>query len=140
MQHIVVGVDGSTPSRRALRWAVDHARTCGAAVEVVHAWTAPEVGGDRLAQALSSPAELEHEARRELDDVLAGVDESGLADRLTSLLAHGEAAAALLDAGDTADLVVVGTRGLSGRTDGDAGSVCTQLIRHARCPVVVVPD
>jgi nucleotide-binding universal stress UspA family protein len=37
MQRIVVGVDGSRASRRALDWAVDQARRCGAEVEVVHA-------------------------------------------------------------------------------------------------------
>ncbi|MEE1775067.1 universal stress protein, partial [Streptomyces sp. JV181] len=38
---IVVGVDGSEPSKAALRWAVEQARVDGGAVDAVLAWESP---------------------------------------------------------------------------------------------------
>ena len=86
MQHIVVGVDGSAASRRALHWAVDHARMSGADLQVIHAWTVPDLGADPLAGMIAAPAELEAQARRELDLVLAGVDERALPGRIEPTL------------------------------------------------------
>jgi nucleotide-binding universal stress UspA family protein len=45
---IVVGVDGSPASIRALKWAVDQAALAGAAVEVINAWQDPGVPGGRV--------------------------------------------------------------------------------------------
>jgi Universal stress protein family len=58
MEHIVVGIDGSAASRRALSWAVDQARARDASVEAIPAWTVPDMGADPLAQALADPEEL----------------------------------------------------------------------------------
>ncbi|WP_342451780.1 universal stress protein [Arthrobacter sp. H16F315] len=52
---------------------------------------------------------------------------------------HGDSAAsALLDAAKAADLVVVGARGHGGFPGLHLGSVATQIINHAPCPVLVV--
>jgi nucleotide-binding universal stress UspA family protein len=135
MEHIVVGVDGSAASRRALHWAVDHARTSGADLDVIHAWTVPDLGADPLAGMIADPAELEAQARRELDLVLAGVDEAGLAGRIV----RDDPARALLDAAKGANLLVVGSRGLGAAGDAALGSVSHRVISEASCPVVVVP-
>ena len=44
-RRIVVGVDGSVPSKAALAWAVKQARLTGAAVEAVIAWEFPATYG-----------------------------------------------------------------------------------------------
>jgi nucleotide-binding universal stress UspA family protein len=48
-------------------------------------------------------------------------------------------ARALLDASKSADLVVVGRRGHGALTGLLLGSVCTELLHHAHCPVTIVP-
>ena len=45
---IVVGVDGSPPSARALKWALNQGALTGAAVEAVNAWQVPQVPGGRI--------------------------------------------------------------------------------------------
>jgi nucleotide-binding universal stress UspA family protein len=88
---------------------------------------------------IADPADLEAQARRELDLVLAGVDESGLAGRIEPALVRDDPAKALLDAAKGADLLVVGSRGLGGAGDAALGSISHRVIREASCPVVVVP-
>ena len=139
VQRIVVGVDGSSASHEAVRWAVRLARATRADLEVIHAWTPPEMGTRRIDAAFADPVDLEREARRELQGALAGVDECGLVTPLEVRVPQSDAVAALLDAGRPADLVVVGRHGLSGRPDEDPDEVCNRLVREADCPVVVVP-
>ena len=139
MERIVVGVDGSNASQRALAWAIDQARRCEAEVEVVHAWTMPDMGPDPLAQALADPAELEAQARRELRLVAHGADDSGLAAPLEPSLVCDDPVHALVEAAKGADLLVVGCRGLGARGDAALGSVSHGVLRETSCPVVVVP-
>jgi nucleotide-binding universal stress UspA family protein len=139
MQHIVVGIDGSSASRRALRWAVDQARMSGADLEVIHAWTVPDLGADPLAGMIADPTELEAQARREVDLVLGGVDERGPAGQIKPTLVRDDPAKALLDAAKGADLLVVGSRGLGAAGDAALGSISHRVISEASCPVVVVP-
>ena len=139
IQHIVVGIDRSAASRRALRWAVGQARTCRAQVEAIHAWAVPDLGADPLTQALADPDELEEQARRELRLVVDGADEGGLVAPISRTLVRDDPAEALLRAGKAADLLVLGARGLGPGSDSVVGSVSDRVIRDARCPVVVVP-
>jgi nucleotide-binding universal stress UspA family protein len=138
MQHIVVGIDGSRSSCNALAWAVGQARSSGATVRAVHAWSPPELDADALARGLGDPRSLEVDARRELDLVVEGADTSGLAAPVERTLVRGDADRALLDAAKGADVLVIGSRGL-GSGDGALGSVSHQVIAGASCPVVVVP-
>jgi nucleotide-binding universal stress UspA family protein len=139
VKHIVVGVDGSSSSKEAARWAVEQARETGAELEVVHAWSAPEMGTDRIAAALAAPDCLEQAARRELREILDRLDDRGLVAPITARVVCAEAATALLEACREGDLLVVGRRGLSGGDDGHFGTVTRRLIHEASCPVVVVP-
>jgi nucleotide-binding universal stress UspA family protein len=139
MHRIVVGVDGSRASRRALAWAIAQARRDAAKVEVVHVWTVPDMGPDPLSHALADPAELERQARNELRLVTDGVDDAGLAVPIEPSLVRGDPVSTLVEAANGADLLVVGARGLGAGGDAALGSVCHGVIRVARCPVVVVP-
>jgi CBS domain-containing protein/nucleotide-binding universal stress UspA family protein len=141
-RRIVVGVDGSAASGRALRWAAAQAKTWRAEVEAVHAWTLPDIGADPLARALADPDELEAQARRELCLVVDGADGADGAEPVVPVsrtVVRDDPASAILDASKHADLLVVGSRGLGPDGDADLGAVADRVVREARCPVVVVP-
>lgn len=140
MERIVVGVDGSEPSRDALHWGLDLAETVGG-VEVVgvhvcdDVTTAYEKGFCNRAQADAWLAESRREAEGMLARMLDGrpVPEGSL--RLETM--PGQPAETLIEASRTADLLVVGPRGL-GRLRGLLGSVTRACVVHAHVPVVVV--
>ena len=136
---IIVGVDGSEGSRRALEWAISEARLRGAGVEAVHAWHMPPLGGEPYAPTAFYPGILEAEGRTTLQDAVAAVDTSGLTRPVDQVLVAGRAAAAVLDAAKGADLIVLGSRGRGGFAGLVLGSVSHHVAHHASCPVVVIP-
>lgn len=137
---IVVGVDGSDHSRRALKYAFEEARRRGASVDVVHAyqmpiyWGPPEFGG-----AIPGPTgeEMERHAQDVIDQTI-GVAPSDL--QIERIAAHGPAADTLLRVAEGADLLVVGSRGRGGFRGLLLGSTSHQVITHAPCPVVVIRE
>lgn len=136
-ERIVVGVDGSHSSRRALRWGLDLARPGHARVEVVHAWQPIVVGGPYAPVAIDAQT-WSGAAEQILDEVLAAEDTTGIA--VTRNVSCGGAAGALIEAGRGADVVVVGSRGRTGLREALLGSVSHQVAYHAPCPVVVIRD
>ena len=139
---IVVGVDGSSESRSALRWAVAEAQRRRAAVHVVHAWWAfPEL---ESSTPISSDADWdalrEVEAPRCVEEFVnhaLGADRAEI--EITVDAVQGMTPAeALMAASREADLLVVGSRGFGGFKGLLLGSVSQQCASHARCPVVVV--
>ena len=139
MHKIVVGVDGSDGSRAALRWAWAEAQAHGAALEVVTAWQYPITTSLPAFGSMPTPDDLEGEARQAM---LAVVAEEGITAEagvtVTTLVAEGTAAQALLGAAEEADLLVVGSRGHGGFAGLLVGSVSQQCGSHAKVPVVVV--
>jgi nucleotide-binding universal stress UspA family protein len=117
-----VGVDDSTAGRSALRWALDEAERRGSALEVIHAWRRPYT---------------EDAAAALVDGALAGLDAATRVpvERATF---HGSPAEALLGRAEDANLLVVGRRGEGHHAV--LGSTADQVVRHAPCPVAVVPD
>lgn len=139
-ERIVVGVDGSDSSRRALWWALDEARARRAALDVVHAWHMPYAGGLPFAAAPGlDPSLFEGVAREVLDAAIDAEDTNGLAASMRRILACGGPASSILNAAQGATLVVVGSRGLGGFKGLLLGSVSNQVAHHTPCPVVVVP-
>jgi nucleotide-binding universal stress UspA family protein len=137
---IVVGVDGSEGSIRALRFALDEARVRGVELRVVHAWhIPPAIFGSGWAPTTVDLDEYRKLAEASLARALAdaGVDDTALA--VTPVLREGEPVDVLCAEAAHADLVVVGSRGLGGFRGLLLGSVSQQVVHHAPCPVVVVP-
>lgn len=136
MHRIVVGVDGSDPSVAALGWAVRLARAVGARVEVVTVAAqlplADPFGAGWVADDALPPArEVQREAMSQVDR--SGVD-------LDHEVVQGQPAGVLLDASEGADMLVVGTHGHGAIESALLGSVGPQLLPHAACPAVVVPE
>lgn len=139
MGKIVVGVDGSAGSRDALRWAFAEAKLRGASLEVVIVWQYPITASLPTFGAMITPQDFATDARTELLAIIAAEGISTDAPiPVSTLVAEGNAARALLDASDAAELLVVGSRGHGGFTGVLVGSVSQQCVNHAKCPVVVV--
>lgn len=139
---IVVGVDGSKPSRDALRWALDEARLRGAPVEVVYAWRYPVMtyAPGIMAPPIYARDDLADEARRILDATVEAVTGDITPDiALDAVVVEGPAAQALVKRAGPGDLLVVGHRGRGGFMGLLLGSVAEQCSTHAQCPVVIVP-
>jgi nucleotide-binding universal stress UspA family protein len=137
MSRIVVGVDGSTGSDQALRWAAAEAALRGAELEVVCAWQQPLVPGSLYVDVerdILAGTETIAERARDLVTKEQGRDTV----EVTTTVVGAPAAAALLDAAADADLLVVGSHG-HGRLSGLLlGSVSLHCVTHSPCPVVVV--
>lgn len=139
MGTVVVGVDGSEGSRIALRWAIEEAKLRGATLLAVTVWQYPAMTTMPAFGVLPPSDQLDEEARNQLTAILReeGALEAGI--KVLEGVSQGPAAAALLEASDEADLLVVGSRGHGGFTGLLLGSVSQHCVTHARCPVVVVP-
>ncbi|MEU3194522.1 universal stress protein [Streptomyces sp. NPDC006992] len=133
---VVVGVDGSPHSLRALDRAADEAERRGAELEVLcggvparrGAYPETEADRERMRQATREVADSAAERARErvpgLTVVASGVSEP--------------AADALVGRSRTAELTVVGTRGHGGFRGLLLGSVSLRLAAHAAGPLMVV--
>ena len=141
MATIVVGVDGSEGSKLALRWACDEARRIDdAQVVAVATWTYPVVAASPWMGGYDVPMDLTEPTSDVVAQLIAEVVAEGFpADHISSKVVCGPAASTLIEAGNDADLLVVGSRGLGGFTGLLLGSVSHQVAAHAPCPVIVVP-
>jgi nucleotide-binding universal stress UspA family protein len=138
----VVGVDGSTASLEALRWAVSEARVHGGGeVHAVLVWEIPCSGlATSMAPepyGLPDPTMFEQQARQRLESAISAVDDTSAVEIHDEVL-EGQPAAVLGELSREADLVVVGSRGHGGFTALLLGSVSAQVVRHAHCSVVVI--
>ncbi len=135
---VVVGDDGSRDAAAAVRAAAEDAARRGATLHVIRAWSIASAMRPADVPPGIVPSMLEFEAAtlaaeqaraRELLDVTVPVEVHAV---------HATAAKALICASETADLLVVGTRGLGGFKSLVLGSVAEQCIRHAASSVLVV--
>lgn len=133
---VVVGIDASSEADAALLWALEEARLRGSSLTVVHAYP-PAVAGGPFAVARIDQRHLDESARRAVRAAVARID-AGPVD-VTPLAVCGSAAGAVIDAGDAADLIVVGAPRQHAEHPVALGTVATQVIHHARAPVAVVP-
>lgn len=138
MERIVVGIDGSPGAAAALRWAVAEARLRGAVLQVLHAWQLPVLAVAPFAAPTIDAREYQAAAEQLVADSVADAGAEDLAPQ--QVAEGGGPAAVLLRHAVGASLVVVGTRGRGGFAGLLLGSVSQQVIGHAPCPVVVVPE
>jgi nucleotide-binding universal stress UspA family protein len=134
---IVVGVDGSESSVRALRWAARQAELTGAQLDAVTGWEYPTWGGVTPEAALFDPERLAAQTLTETVERTLGLEGAAAVGLHT---VKGNAAQALLDRARGADLLVVGARGYSGLKATVLGSVSLHVVQHSPVPVTVVRD
>ena len=124
---IIVGVDDSTTSRRALTWALTEAERLGGVVEVVTTYDA--TGGLRA-------QELAHTMQGSLiDEVLA----QGPVVNVSRLVLPGRAVDWLTLMSGHAHLLVLGGHSVAGLRHSAEASTAEQVSRLAECPVTIVP-
>ena len=130
---VVVGIDGSEDSDAALRWALAEAAAHDGEVTAVFAWQMPFVSNP----AAFDRTELEQDAKEFLVNQVSLVAPAPRVP-LTSLVAEGDAAEALVMASRDADLLVIGARGRSTFLGVALGGVSLRCSVAARCPVTLV--
>jgi nucleotide-binding universal stress UspA family protein len=133
---IVVGIDGSGSSLRALDWAGGQAQLTGARLEVLVAWSWPTNYG------WSAPFPEGYDPEVAVNEMLEGVVADLARDFpevvVEPAVVESHPAVALVEASREADLLVVGSRGHGEFSGMVLGSVSEYCVGHAHCPVLVV--
>jgi len=142
MPGIVVGVDGSPNSERALDWAMKQAAAVHAPLTVIAVHEVPKSYWGGIPVIGAADESLLGKLRQAAEEMTQRAA-SRLGDaRPASVTVHavnGCVVKELVDASQDADLVVVGARGGSGFARLLVGSVSSEVIQHSACPVVIVP-
>jgi nucleotide-binding universal stress UspA family protein len=141
MPGILVGLDGSHYSERALEWAAKEAALRNAPLRVLAVHTVPVGWSGR---GVPDPVDNEivvstkTSAQELTDKVLAGIG-SARPSAVTVDAVNGIPADVLLQASEDADMIVLGARGGGGFSRLRLGGVSDQVAHHAHCPVVIIP-
>ena len=136
---IVVGVDGSPRSRKALTWAAAEAADHGAELIVLNVWEhtlLPPAGNVSVSERY-----VPEPSQRTSEDLLQVIkDELGEEPPVlvNAQVKQGRPAKVLIEESATADLLVVGKRGHGGFAGLVLGSVSQHVAAYAKCPVTVV--
>ncbi len=136
-QRIVVGVDGSPSSVKALEWALGQAILTGGTVEAVCAWHYPSSFGVVVADSTDYQALAEETVAKAIMAV-RGADPDYAAVEIHPIIVKASPPPALLDQARDASLLVVGFRGHSGLSEALLGSVSQHVAHHAPCPLVII--
>jgi nucleotide-binding universal stress UspA family protein len=139
-KRIVVGVDGSEHSQRALRWASEEASKHSADLLAVSVWTPPP---PTIAPPFGSfpwgaDANREEHAKAMLERAVRAVFRADPPGHLQTDITEGNAAKVLIELAREADLLVVGSRGHGGFTGMLLGSLSQHVAAHAACSVIIV--
>lgn len=139
---IVVGVDGSQHSLKALGWAFDQASFMGASLHVLHSWEIPPTW--TMVELPSYEPEtlirdFGNAEMRETAEVISGFRDTFPDVQVRQEVVKGAPVKSLLKAGEHAALTVVGSRGLGGFRGLLLGSVSHAVVHKAAGPVAVVP-
>ena len=141
---IVVGVDGSTASTAAVRWAARWAAMRNTGLTLAHAsppvvpesslvgWTGPTPSEVMRAQA--------EQVHRLIDDATQTANDTAGGLHIQTKAVAAAPVPALLELSNDAQIVAVGRRGRSSLAGVLLGSVSVAMIHRARCPVVVIHD
>jgi nucleotide-binding universal stress UspA family protein len=141
MPGIIVGVDGSHNSQRALEWGMNEAAVRQVPITVVTACL-PVAGYWGSTVSYRGDRTVAEHARQAAQDAagkaLAALGDDHPASVIVETVS-GNPGEEILNAARDADMIVVGARGAGGFARLLMGSVSTHLTYHATCPVVVIP-
>jgi nucleotide-binding universal stress UspA family protein len=137
---IVVGIDGSKASNRALHWATDRAVAEHRALTLAHLIpaSAPAYLGPGMVTVAEARDVLEGSGHAMLEAARTAVSEHAADVVVHEVLEYADPADFLVRSSESAAMVVVGSRGRGPIRSKLLGSVSVRLVRQAHCPVVVV--
>lgn len=135
---VLVGHDGSAASDDGVRWAATLAARLAEPLHVLRAWGMLNAPTPRTKEGGYIPPLADWEVAVH-EEFAAQVGRLDLACEVHLHVAHEGSAKALLVAAEGASILVVGRRGAGGFRGLGLGSTADQVVRHAPCPVVVVP-
>ena len=142
MPGIIVGVDGSPNSEHALAWAMREAAIRRAPLTVLAIHPVPKSYWGNIPVVGPPDVPILEELRKAVEEMTqraAGrLGDAGPAS-VSTRVESGFPVQELLAASQDADLLVVGSRGSGGFAKLLLGSVSSQVVQHAPCPVVVIP-
>lgn len=131
---ILVGVDGSSSSVAALRYAAHLAEALDAPLEAVTTWTYPPFSAPYTVIDWSP----ENDAAAILEEAIDAAFGPHPPERLTRKVRSGPAARTLIDMSEHSALLVLGSRGRGGFAGLLLGSVSATCVEHAQCPVLIM--
>jgi nucleotide-binding universal stress UspA family protein len=137
-KRIVVGVDGSHSSIRALEWAIHQAKLTGDVVDAIYAWHFPATYGIPVADVTDYGALGDEVLSKAIAEAEAATSEADAGVEIRPHVVEGHPVQVLLDAARGADLIVVGSRGHGEFSGALLGSVSQNVVHHAPAPVVVM--
>lgn len=137
-QKIIVALDGSEPSFKALDYALQLAKAAGSSVMGLHAILLPSYAAQKTLESLRS--ELSIKAAGFMDRARKMAEASGIGFREKTVTTNRSVVLAIVEQADAeeADLVVLGTRGTTGFPKMMLGSVAAGVVNMAPCPVLAV--
>jgi nucleotide-binding universal stress UspA family protein len=135
---IVVGVDGSDSSIRALEWAARQAELTHDVLEVVTTWEWPIYDG--WSAPFPEGWDPRADATKILDEMVGKLRQAHPDLVVRSEVVEGHPAPVLIGASRGANLLVVGSRGHGEFAGMLLGSVGEHCVTHADCPVLVLRD
>lgn len=134
---IVVGTDGSSTAAEAVRRAADLAGAVGAQVHLVSAYEAGPPGGGQ-AEGSSGAQEPPKEVEDQLAQAAEKIEQQGVS--VERHARQGPPSDALIAVAEeqSADLIVVGNKGMTDAKRFLLGSVPDRVSHHAPCGVMIV--
>lgn len=139
INHILVPTDFSAPSLKAVAYAKELARQTGARVSLLHI-IEPVVLPDAAAMCVLPDDQLVARMRKRLSELGESYEEKGFNfERVIVRKGTPFHEIALAAAAADSDLIVIATHGYTGLKHVLMGSTAERVVRHARCPVLVVP-
>lgn len=139
---MVVGVDGSPHSLKALQWAFEQASFTGSALHVLHSWEIPPTWS--MVEVPSYEPEIlirdyGNAELRDTSEAMAGFRDEFPDVKVRQEVMKGSPVKSLVKASEKASMLVVGSRGLGGFRGLLLGSVSHAVVHKAACTVAVVP-
>ena len=137
---VIVGIDGSPPSRNALAWAIREAKYLDKpGSRLVGAYTIPSVAAAAIdvSYVPIDDTSIRAAVTNTLKEAAAEVKAAGVP--VEAVIEIGDAAGVLIDESKSGSLAVVGSRGRGGFAGRLLGTVSSALPAHSACATVVVP-
>jgi nucleotide-binding universal stress UspA family protein len=142
MPGIVVGLDGSPGSERALDWALRHAAALNTSLTAIAVHQVaksywghePVVGAADITVLDQLQRSAEEMTQRGLDQLTEAKPAS-----VQVRAVNGFVVQELVTASRDADELVLGSRSTTGLTRLVMGSISSEIVQHSACPIVIVP-